>query len=122
MSQYQLAVWLVLLAGSQARECRVVTGPDGLCAFVRLEPARSDLRIGTTLRVRVNGSTCSGRECLDCGNPPHRVSWRSTAPEVADVDSTGLVRAKHVGSAEIRLEPEEGAVGPTASMQVVVIP
>ena|SRR5438876_1104993 len=107
-SEYQIALWLLLIAGSRVSECRVVTGPEGLCAFGHLEPARSDLRVGSTLHVRVNGSTCSSR-------------WRSTAPEVASVDSTGFVRALHAGSAEIQLEPVDGS-SPPASMQLEVLP
>jgi uncharacterized protein YjdB len=114
-------MYLLLIAGSRADECRVVTGPDGLCAFLRLEPTRSELPIGTTLRVRVNGSTCSDRDCVDCGTR-HRMRWRSTAPDVASVDSTGLVRAERVGNAEIWLESDAGSEGSTAGMQVVVVP
>jgi uncharacterized protein YjdB len=121
MSQYQIAVWLLLIAGSRTGECRVVTGPDGLCAFGHLEPTRGELRVGSTLHVRVNGAMCSSRDCVDCDGTRHRVRWRSTAPDVATVDSMGLVRAEHVGRAEIRLESADGTM-PSATMQVEVHP
>jgi len=122
VSQYQAAVWLILIAGSRVGECGVVTGLEGLCAFGHLEPARTDLRVGATLQVRVNGSTCSSRDCVDCDGVHRRIRWRSTAPDVASVDSTGFVRAQHVGRAAIRLESVAGATETGVSMQVEVIP
>jgi Bacterial Ig-like domain (group 2) len=121
--RHQFTIWLLLAGASQTGECRVVTGPDGLCAFARLDPARSDLRIGTTLQVRVNGLNCGpGLACVDCANRRHRGRWRSTAPDVASVDSTGLVDAERPGKADIRLEFDNWVDAPTASMQVVVTP
>lgn len=112
---------LVVLAGARTGECRVVTGPEGLCAFGHLEPARSELPVGSTLQIRVNGSSCSGRDCVDCGSSGH-LRWRSTMPDVASVDSTGLVSARRAGNAQILLEPVGGATGSPLSMRVEVLP
>lgn len=121
VSRHQIAACLLLIAGSGPDECRLVTGPDGLCAFLRLEPARSELHIGDTLRVRVNGATCSGGDCIDCGTR-QRMRWRSAAPEVASVNSSGVIRAERPGSARILAESEAGSRASTADMQLVVVP
>ena len=47
-----------------------------------------------------------------------RVSWSSSAPEIAEVSETGLVTAHHLGSATVTATTEEG--GFTASCQIVV--
>jgi uncharacterized protein YjdB len=120
MRRFRAAVWLLLVASPRTTECRLATSPDGLCAFVRLEPSSTDLRVGGTLQVHVNGLDCAGRSgCLDCSDRSHRVRWTSSAPDVASVDSTGLVRALRAGRADIRLDADDGA---TAGMQVVVTP
>jgi hypothetical protein len=118
--RFQAVFWLLLAASSRTTECRLATGPDGLCAFLRLEPSSTDLRVGGSLRVRVNGLTCErGTDCLDCADRSHRIRWRSTAPDVASVDSTGLVQALRPGRADIHLDSDDG-IG--AGMQVVVSP
>ena len=123
MFRHEFAVWLLLAGASRTGDCRIVTGPDGLCASFRLDPARSDLRVGTTLQVRVDGLNCGrGLACVDCADPGHRARWWSTDPGVASVDSTGIVRAEHPGRADILLEVDDGTDDPTASMQVVVGP
>jgi hypothetical protein len=121
VSQYQIAMLLVVLTGVRTGECRVVTGPEGLCAFGHLEPDRSELQVGSTLQVRVNGSTCSGLDCVDCGSSG-RLRWRSTVPDVASVDSTGLVRAQRVGNAQILLEAVGDRTSSPFSMRVEVLP
>lgn len=113
-------LWLLVVAASRTGECRFASGPDGFCAFLRVEPSSSGLRVGNTLRLRVNGLTCEqGGDCVDCADRRHRVRWRSMAPDVASVDSTGLVRGLRAGRADIRLESDDGA---DAGMQVVVTP
>lgn len=120
MLRFQTALWLLLAASSRTTECRLATSPDGLCAFVRLEPSSTDLRVGGTLQVRVNGLTCErGSSCLDCSDRSHRVRWTSSAPDVASVDSTGAVRALRAGRANIRLDSDDGT---GAAMLVVVTP
>jgi uncharacterized protein YjdB len=47
------------------------------------------------------------------------VRWRSSAPDIASVDSTGVVRALHTGRADIRLDADDGT---GAGMLVVVTP
>lgn len=116
---YMLA-WLLLAGGTSGSECRLATGPDGLCAAFRLDPSRVDLHVGSTLLIRVNGTDCtSGQDCVDC---LRRFQWRSTAPDVVTVDSTGLVRAEHPGSAEIRLESDGSPSAVLAGSQVSVTP
>jgi hypothetical protein len=117
--RFQAVFWLLLAASSRTTECRLATSPDGLCAFLRLEPSTSDLPVGGTLQAQVNGLTCERGSCLDCSDRSHRVRWRSTAPDIASVDSTGLVRALRAGRADIRLDSDDGA---GAGMQVVVTP
>ncbi len=120
MFRFQAVFWLLLAASSRTTECRLATSPEGLCAFVRLEPSSTDLPVGGTLQVRVNGLTCErGTSCLDCADRSHRVRWRSTAPDIASVDSTGVVRALRAGRADIRLDSDDGT---GAGMQVVVTP
>lgn len=121
-SHSQVSLLLLLVAGSGAQECRVVTGPDGLCAFGHLEPTRGRLRVGTTLQIRINGSTCSSLECIDCDGTRRRVRWKSTAPDIASVDSTGLVRGEKVGHAEIGIESLDGTRNSVLSMQAEVLP
>jgi uncharacterized protein YjdB len=118
--RFQAVLWMLLAASSQTTECRLSTSPDGLCAFLRLEPSSTDLRVGGTLQIRVNGLNCErGSSCLDCSDRSLRVRWTSSAPDVASVDSTGMVRALRAGRADIRLDSDDGA---GAGMQVTVTP
>jgi hypothetical protein len=120
MHRAHMLAWLLLAGGAPGSECRLTTGPDGLCAALRLDPSRVDLRIGSTLLIRVNGSQCTGTlDCVDCRR---RFHWRTTAPDVVTVDSTGLIRAEHPGSAEIRLESDGSPSAILASSQVSVAP
>ena len=120
MFRPQPMVWLLLVGAAPGSDCRVVSGPDGVCAAVRLDPGQADLHVGTTMRVRVNGLDCAGGlTCVDCADRRHRVRWRSSAPGVAIVDSTGLSRAGDTGAADIRLESADGL---TAGMRVIVSP
>jgi hypothetical protein len=111
--------WLVLSSGTGGSECRLVSGPNGVCAAVRLEFVDRPLRVGTTVRIRVHGLECSGTGCLDCAGHQRRLQWRSGSPEVATVDSTGLIRAVHPGVVEIRLEVDDSTEAATARMTVV---
>jgi hypothetical protein len=115
-----MLAWLLLAGGASGSECRLTTGPDGLCAALRLDPSRVDLRVGSTLLIRVNGVQCTGTlDCVDC---QRRFRWRTTSPDVVTVDSTGLVRAEHPGSAEIRLESDGDPSEVLADSRVFVTP
>jgi len=104
---------LLLLAGAApGSECRLATDSDGFCATIRLEPGRVELPIGGTLEIKTTG--------LDCARDRGRFRWSSSAPDVAAVDSTGLVRANRMGTAEIFLESEESVPRRLAGMRVVV--
>ena len=120
MHRAHLLAWVLLASGAPGSECRFTSGPDGFCAALRLDPSRVDLHVGSTLLIRVNGTDCaSGQDCVDC---QRRFQWRSTAPDVVTVDSTGLVRAEHPGSAEIRLESDGSPSAVLAGSQVSVTP
>jgi hypothetical protein len=111
---------LLLLAAAPASDCRFSSGPDGLCADFRLDPASADLPVGSSLQIRVNDFDCDGIEsCVNCSDGRRRMRWESSAPEVAHVDSAGMVRAERTGTAEIRLVVE-GAAGPAPSARVTV--
>ncbi len=121
MYRPQLVAWLLLAGAAPGTDCRLSTGPDGLCAAVRLEPSRVDLPAGSTIRIQVNGLDCTrGLDCVDCTRRHRRFRFRSTVPDVATVDSTGLIRAEGPGGAEIRLESDAVASEVVASMRVVV--
>jgi hypothetical protein len=123
MFRPQLMAWLLLTGVVPASECRIASGPDGLCAAVRFDPRRADLHVGSTLRVRVNGLDCAGSPtCVDCTNRRRRVQWHSSAPDVVSVDSTGQLLAKRAGAAEIRLEVDEVSTEPMTTMRIVVSP
>ncbi len=108
MYRSQLLAFLLLGGVAPGSECRVSTGPNGVCAALRLEPRRVDMTVGSTFQLRVTGLDCvSGRDCVDCANRRVRVRWRSSAPGIATVDSTGVVRAEGSGLVEIRLESED---------------
>jgi hypothetical protein len=120
MYRPQMMAWLLLAGIAPGSECRFSTGPDGFCGALRLDPSQVDLQAGSTLLIRVNGTNCAaGADCVDCRR---RFRWQSTAPEVATVDSTGLVRAQRAGSAEIRLESDDRPPAVLAGSRVVVIP
>jgi hypothetical protein len=113
---------LLLLAAAPASDCRFSSGPDGLCAAFRLDPASADLPVGSTLQIRVNDFDCDGSlPCVSCSDQRRRVRWESSAPDIARVDSTGVVRAERTGTAEIRLLAE-GAPGAPPSARVTVNP
>jgi len=119
MYRPSLIVWLLLAGAAPGSDCAVATGPDGFCAVVRLEPSRAELATGGTLRIRITGLDCTrGTDCVNCGH--RRLRWLSSAPNVAAVDSTGLVRGKLPGVADIRMMAEEPAPEILASMRVVV--
>ena len=121
MFRAQQVTWLLLVGAAPGSDCRFVSGPDGFCAALRLHPTRADLRVGSTLQVRVNGLDCAdGVTCVDCTNRRRRVHWQSSAPAVVVVDSTGLIRARQVGTADIRLEVDDSLSELGAHMQVVV--
>jgi Big-like domain-containing protein len=109
-----------LLAATPASDCRFSTGPNGLCATFRLDPASADLPVGSTLQIRINDFDCDGSQpCVSCSEPRRRVRWESSAPDVARVDSTGMVRAERAGTAEIRLVVE-GATAEPPSARITV--
>jgi hypothetical protein len=111
---------LLLLAAAPASDCRFSSGPDGLCAAFRLDPASAELPVGSTLQIRVNDFDCDGiQSCVSCSDGRRRMRWESSAPEVARVDSTGVVRAERTGTAEIRLVVE-GAAAPIPPARVTV--
>lgn len=123
MSRLPLVACLLFAGMAQSTDCRVSTGPTGFCAAIRLEPDRAELHTGATLRIRINGLQCSGGlECTDCENRHRRFHWRSSAPDVVTVDSTGAIHARRPGRAEIRFEPDDGTAELAAGMQAVVVP
>jgi hypothetical protein len=123
MHRPQVVAWLLLAGAAPGSDCHLSTGPEGVCAAVRLDPGRVDLRTGSTFRIQVSGLDCTGGpDCVDCAQRRRHFRWRSSAPDVATVDSTGVIRAGHSGSAEIRLESDDVASELVASMRVVVGP
>ena len=122
MPRLHLLAALLLAGAAPGSDCSFSTGPNGVCAAVRLEPDRTELRSGTTVQIAVNGLECSGTmECVDCNGRRRRFRWRSSAPEVAAVNAAGLLEARGAGTAEITLEPESGA-SPVPSVRVLVAP
>jgi uncharacterized protein YjdB len=109
------AASLLLLATAPASDCRLTTGPNGLCAGLQLDPSSAEMRSGTTLTIRINDFEAS---CFDSGG---RRRWESSAPEVATVDSNGLVRAGSAGAAVIRLMVERENA-PAAATRITVTP
>ena len=106
---------LLLAGAAQGSQCVFVSGPNGFCLAVRLVPDHADLRVGSTLQVRANGG---GGACT----VGHGSRWHSTRPDVATVDSTGLVRALGPGSAEIRMIADGESTAGSAAMAVNVAP
>jgi hypothetical protein len=73
---------LLLLAAAPASDCRFSSGPDGLCAAFRLDPASAELPVGSTLQIRVNDFDCDGiQSCVSCSDGRRRMRWESSAPE-----------------------------------------
>ncbi|HXE57385.1 MAG TPA: Ig-like domain-containing protein [Gemmatimonadales bacterium] len=100
---------LALVTGAHG-DCRVIAGAEGFCGAVRLEPRRARLAVGETLRLRVNAVRCeAGFDCGCDGIGRHRFHWRSSAPAVAAVDSTGSVRALAPGRALVAAADQAGA-------------
>lgn len=119
----QTVAWLLLAGAAPGSDCQLSTGPDGVCAAVRLDPGRVHLRAGSTFRIQVSGLDCvGGVDCVDCTQRRRHFRWQSSAPDVATIDSTGVIRAVRSGAAEIRLESDDVASGLVASMRVVVGP
>jgi hypothetical protein len=112
MYRPHLIVWLLLAGAGPGSECSIATGPEGFCAAIRLEPRHFELPIGGTLQIKITG--------LDCVRDRTRVHWSSSVPDVVAVDSTGLVRARRTGAADVRLESEESVPRILASMRVIV--
>jgi hypothetical protein len=109
---------LVLLVATQGQNCTATLGPEGLCATLRLEPSQGQLQVGQNLVVRINGD-------LNCGQPIGQVtglSWRSTSPKIATVDSTGLVHALAPGQANIEVVVPPSRTMSVKGMQIIVVP
>lgn len=121
MHRLQVAATLLLASAAPGSDCQLSTGPEGVCAVVRLDPNRVNLQPGSTIRIQVNGLSCAGGlNCVDCNQRQLLLRWRSSAPQVAAVDSTGAVRAGRPGTAVIRLETDEATPQLVASAQVLV--
>ena len=109
---------LILLIATQGQNCTATLGPEGLCATLRLEPSQGQLQVGQTLVVRINGN-------LNCGQPIGQMTvltWRSTSPKIATVDSTGLVHALVPGQANIEVVAPSSRSISVKGMQVLVVP
>jgi len=103
---------LFLTGAASGTQCVFVSGPNGACLAVRVQPDYASLRVGSTLQLRVDGG---GACAVGHGN-----RWQSTRPDVAAVDSTGLVRALGPGSAEIRMTGDGDTAEGSAAMRVEV--
>jgi Bacterial Ig-like domain (group 2) len=117
-----LALALLLLAAPN-RGCSFSIGPNGLCAGLRLDPARSVLRVGQGLRVTINADACSasaGCPCADSALDGAR--WSSAAPATATVDGTGYVVARRPGTTTIVLVPRSSAAWHRTRIAVTVVP
>src|SRR4051794_4717788 len=78
MYRFRLFAWLLLAGTVPGGDCQLSTGPAGFCTALELEPSRADLRVGNTLRVRVDGLNCAGGlDCVDCASRRRRFRWRS---------------------------------------------
>jgi len=104
---------LLLTGAASGTQCVFVSGPNGTCLAVRVLPDHANLRVGSTLQLRVDG----GAAACSVG---HGSRWQSTRPDIAAVDSTGLVRALGPGSAEIRMTGDGDATEGSAAMRVEV--
>lgn len=104
---------LFLTGAASGTQCVFVSGPNGTCLAVRVLPDYANLRVGSTLQLRVVGG--AGACAVGHGN-----RWRSTRADVATVDSTGLVRALGPGSAEIGMTGDGDATEGSAAMRVEV--
>ena len=104
---------LFLTGAASGTQCVFVSGPNGTCLAVRVLPDHANLRVGSTLQLRVDGG--GGACAVGHGN-----RWSSSRPDVAAVDSTGLVRALGSGSAQIRMAGDGGAAEESAAMRVDV--
>ncbi|MXX34137.1 MAG: hypothetical protein F4Z50_05195 [Gemmatimonadetes bacterium] len=105
-----LAVVLVL----SCTDDPVTTGPsmEGV-ATVMVSPAADEIVLGDTLRLVAEALDLNGNPV-----PGAEVSWSSSAPAVATVDSLGLVRGAGVGNAIITAF--SGGVSGQAELLVVV--
>jgi hypothetical protein len=116
-----LAAWLLLASAAPGSDCQLSTGPNGICAAVRLDPNLVQLQPGSSIRIQVNGLNCVGAlDCVDCNQRRLLLRWRSSAPDVAVIDSTGAVRAGRPGRAVVRLETDAVTPQLVASAQVLV--
>ena len=103
------AVGLVVLAACEFEDL-IESNPD---AFrIVLEPRTAELEaLGDTIRLSAELETSDGLL-----SPRAKISWRSLDPEIATVDSDGLVRAVAVGTA--RIEASVSSLADTATITV----
>jgi hypothetical protein len=73
--------------------------------MVSLQPARSGpplLAVGDTLRLSLDEEHCRADVCAGSVRYPiPRLGWRSSRPEVASVDSTGLLTGRRRGTTTV---------------------
>ena len=100
-----------LLAGS----CSETTGPNSRVARVEVNLPGSTLLIGTTSLAVARGFDINGTEVTDA-----KPVWRSSEPEIVDVDQTGVLRADSLGEAVITATM--GNTSGSATITVVPLP
>lgn len=118
-----LAGLLFLIIAARDESCSFSAGPNGLCATLRLGSQDTVIRVGDAFRVRINADGCSGAAGCPCvESAAASATWRSENSQTATVDSTGLVRGRQPGTADIVIAPAPGTTWDRTRVQVTVVP
>jgi hypothetical protein len=118
-----VALLLLTIATAKGESCAFSIGPNGLCATLRLDPEAKVLRVGEAFWVRINVDGCSTSVGCPCADSALRTAqWRSEAPEIAVVDSTGRVVGRRPGSAAIVITPAAESSWRRTRVHVTVVP
>ena len=106
----------------------VVACSDGMlelptCSYqARIATRPFALEVGTSFAIR--GGLAHYGKCKQPANPPARLEWTSTAPEVANItqatDSSATVIAIRAGTTLVRLTSPETGTSDTVSVSVIV--
>lgn len=121
----RLLLWGMLICSLGAgpdSSCNLTAGPNGFCANIHLEPDNAVLNVGQSLLIRINAGGCtSATDCPCAQSALVNARWKSDAPAVAQVDSSGVVAGVKPGTAVIVFTPAAGSGMDPQTIQVTVV-
>lgn len=112
----------LLLLAARAEGCGFSLDQRGLCAHLQLGPEENQVRVGNSFRVQINADGCSSAAGCACAETAlEQARWTSDNPQVASVDSTGVVVGRGPGRTVITGMPTIGTWSRT-KIRVTVTP